>query len=531
METNTPTSLGILLKDATDNIALHDQADKIVSSEQTLHVQDMGNGLLFVYEQLRNVSENIENHLIFQSAIRRFYKRSLSFGFNKDPQGLAQELVIELTQAEYLKNDSTPLSKLAAIDTYINEHYRTYWYLIKHYKSVRPEIAQKWMLDILTVKTEQAFNNPVRLLSFAAFAYSHFSQLIKVSDFLVEGEKVDEADYSTVLYIAIHKALLKSNDANVRSGLFGLYGISNDNVEHLVEFNKKFDYLSSLKTTAKLSRTISRNGAPLRILRATFFSKNTQINGLRIDNRSHILGQVEAQITEEYGQVQKTVRAGVIKSIIFLLITKALIGLIVEIPYDLAVTGAIVVFPLVINLIFPPVFIAFTALTFKMPSNANKKAIVDYIETMLYQVGNEKPQLKYFQVSGRSYFFNVVYAIMFVGVFYLLAKELLFDLHFNIVQAFIFFGFLSTASFLGYRLTLQIKELEIVSRNQGFIALIRDFLYAPFIFVGRKISYRFARMNIIAQLLDIVIELPLKTVLRMMRQWSTFLNNKKDELL
>ncbi len=150
---------------------------------------------------------------------------------------------------------------------------------------------------------------------------------------------------------------------------------------------------------------------------------------------------------------------------------------------------------------------------------------------MLYQTGNEKPTLKLFQSTGRSYFFNTVYAIMFVGVFYLLAKELLFTLDFNIVQAFIFFVFLSTASFLGYRLTVQIKELEIVSRNQGFIALIRDFLYAPFIFVGRKISYRFARMNIIAQLLDIVIELPLKTVLRMLRQWSTFLNNKKDELL
>ncbi|TAL14471.1 hypothetical protein EPN95_02660 [Patescibacteria group bacterium] len=531
MDTNTPTSLGVLLKDATDNIALHDQVDKVVSSEQTLHVQDMGNGLLFVYEQLRNVSENIENHLIFQSAIRRFFKRSISFGFNKEPKGLAQELVIELTQAEYLKNDSTPLTKLSTIDDYIREHYETYWHIVKHYKSVRPEIAQKWTLDILTVKTEQSFNNPVRLLSFAAFTYSYFSELVNVHDFIVEGEKVHEADYSTLLYIAIHKSLLKSNDANVRSALFGLYGISNDDVEHLVEFNKKFDYLSSLKTTAKISRILSRNGAPLRILRATFFSKNKESHGARIENRSHILGQVEAQITEEYGQVQKTVRAGVIKSIIFLLITKALIGLIVEIPYDLAVTGAIVIFPLVINLIFPPLFIAFTALTFRMPSNANKKAIVDYIESMLYQTGHDKPALKFFASTGRSYFFNTVYAIMFIGVFYLLAKELLFNLHFNIVQALIFFAFLSTASFLGYRLTLQIKELEIVSRNQGFIALIRDFLYAPFIFVGRKISYRFARMNIIAQLLDIVIELPLKTVLRMMRQWSTFLNNKKDELL
>ncbi len=530
MDKNTPTNLGLLLRDATATIALHDQADKVVSNEQTLHVQDIGNGLLFVYEQLRNVSENIENHLLFQSAIRRFYKRTLSFGLIREPNDLAQELVIELTQAEYLKNDTTSLKKIKRINEYISEQYQIYWHIVKHFKSVKPETAQKWTLELLTVKTEQAFNNPVRMLSFAALAYSHFSQLLNVGDSIVDGERLDESDQATVLYIAIHKALLKSNDANVRSGLIGLYGISNDDINNLVEFNKKFDRLVSLKTTAKVSRLVSRNGAPLRILQATFFRKNSDPNPLRIENRSHILGMVEAQISEEYAQVQRNVRMGVIKSIIFLLITKALIGLTVEIPYDLAITGGIVVLPLVINLAFPPVFIAITALTFKMPSVANKKANVDYIESMLYHTGNDVPPLKQFQSSGRSYFFNTVYAAMFLTAFYLVAKQLM-DLGFNVVQGFVFFVFLSTASFLGYRLTVQIKELEIVSRNQGFITLIRDFLYAPFIFVGRKISYRFAKMNIVAQLLDIVIELPLKTVLRLMRQWTTFLNNKKDELL
>ncbi len=530
MDKNAPTSLGILLKDAIDNIALHDHADKAVKNEQTVHVQNMGNGLLFVYEQLRNVSENIENHLVLQSAIRRFYKRNISFGFNKPPQNLANELIIELTQAEYLENDSTPLSKVTMIEGFIKDYYDTYWTLTKRFRSVKPEVAQKWTLDILTVKTEQVFNNPVRLLSFAALAYSHFSQLVNVADFVVDGEKVDEADHAVVLYIAIHKSLLKSNDANVRSGLFGLYGIANDDITNLVEFNKKFDAISNLKTTAKVSRIISRNGAPLRVLQATFFKKNSDIHSLNLHNKSHLLGQVEAQITEEYGQVQRTVRSGVIKSIIFLLITKALIGLLIEIPYDVAVIGYIEVLPLVINLAFPPLFIALTALTFKMPSNANKKAIVDYIEAMLYDNGGDTPQLKFVNKVGRSFIFNAVYAIMFVGVFYLVAQQLI-SLEFNIVQGLIFFLFLSTASFLGYRLTQQIRELEIVSRNQGFITLIRDFLYAPFIFVGQKISYRFAKMNIIAQLLDIIIELPLKTVLRLLRQWSAFLNSKKDELL
>lgn len=530
MEKNRLTDLGILLKDALSNIAAHDQYDASVKKESTLHAPDMGNGLLFAYEQLRNVSENIENHLLLQSAILRFYKRNLSFGLRKVPSELAQELVIELTQAEYLKNDETSMSKIALIDSYIAEQYESYWKILKRDKSVRPEIAQKWILDILTVKTEQVFNNPIRLLSFAAVAYAHFDALLTTRDYVVDGEVVDAADETILLYVSIHKALLKSNDANIRNAIVDLYGIKDSDIVHFIQINKKLDALSNLKTTAKLSRIVSKNGAALRILQASFFKRTTDPLGVSISNESHVLAHVEIQVNEEYRQVQRTVRQGVVKSIIFLLITKALIGLVIEIPYDLFLTGSIIVLPLAVNLLFPPLFIAITALTFRMPSGVNKKAIVNYVQSMLYQSADEKPQLKYQPSTKPSYFFNTVYTVMFIGVFYLVA-QLLIKLEFNVVQAIIFFVFLSTASFLGYRLTLHIRELELVTRNQGFIMLIRDFLYAPFIFVGRKISYRFARMNIIAQLLDIVIELPLKTVLRLMRQWSTFLNNKKDELL
>jgi len=529
MEKNL-TDLGALLQDATAHIAAYDKTAGHVPNEEMLHVPGTGNGILFAYEQLRNVSENIENHLLFQSAIARFYKRNLSFGIHKTPDQLAQELVIELTQAEYLENDTTPMSKLALIDRYIAEHYSTYWKLLRHDKKIKPETAQKWTLNLLTVRTEQVFNNPIRVMSFAAFAYTHFNQLITVADFVVEGEKIDEVDHPAILYIAIHKALLKSNEANIRSGLFSLYNIPDHDISALADFNKKVDTLTSLKTTAKISRLVSRNGAPLRVLQASFFKKDSDGHSVQVDNKSHVLGKVEAQVGEEYAQVRRNVNRGIVKSIVFLLITKALIGLVVEIPYDLAVTGVIVLMPLIINLAFPPVFIAITALTFKMPSETNKKAIVDYVESMLYKSDHRKPQLRYSTPAGRSYFFDTVYVIMFLVVFYFVADRLAI-LHFNIVQGIIFFVFLSTASFLGYRLTVQIKELEIISRSQGFITLIRDFLYAPFIFVGQKISYRFARMNIIAQILDIVIELPLKSVLRLLRQWSTFLNNKKDELL
>jgi len=98
------------------------------------------------------------------------------------------------------------------------------------------------------------------------------------------------------------------------------------------------------------------------------------------------------------------------------------------------------------------------------------------------------------------------------------------------VQAVIFFVFLSTASFLGFRLSTMVRELEVLS-STNTLSAIRDFFYLPFILVGQWLSSKYARINAVAFVLDIAIELPLKTVLRLIRQWARFINEKHDQLL
>lgn len=381
------------------------------------------------------------------------------------------------------------------------------------------------------VKSEQLFHDPMRILAFAHVAQSHFAMHIHVSEQIVDSEKISTEDYSKLLYIGIHRALLKSDDANIRSALADLYGIAIDDVLAFTAFNLQYDTLSQTKTATKIARIISKNGAPLRMIRATFFEKEVMVDAATLQQPTKVQSLLAVQIDDEYAAVKRRLNAGVIKSILFLLITKALIGVLIEIPYDVVVYGTILVLPLAINLFFPPLFIAITALTFKLPTTTNKLALEEYVESMLFTNERSTPlRINTMKPTGKSYAFNVLYVLMFVAVFYLVADRLV-ALQFNIVQGVIFFAFLSTASFLGYRLTLQVKELEIVTTSQGVVSLIRDFLYAPFIFVGQRISYRFAKMNIIAQILDMAIELPLKTMLRLTRQWTVFLNNKKDELL
>ncbi len=530
MSTEKLTDLGEMLQRAVTNVKLYTQHKAREKHVDPIHVPNVGGMLSAAYEQLRNASENIEDHLLFQRAILRFYKRNLSFISHKKREGLGYELVVELTQAEYLKNDSVTKETVAALDEVINELYTTYWILTDKTHRVPRAKAQRWVLELLSVRSEQVFNNPIRILSFAHVAHTHFLPLLDVKQYIAEGEHIAEVDHQKLLYIAIHRALLKSDEANIRNALLDLYSISPRDTVNFITFNENFDQLAGSKTLVKLARILNRNGAPLRVLRTTFLEKGDEDLAPVLASRSKALSAVDAQIELEYKQLKKRLRVGVIRSIIFLFLTKAIVGLLIEIPYDLLVHGAIVIIPLVINLIFPPLFIAVSGLTLKHPTEANKQAVTDYIESMLYQDSTTPLTVKTSQSSGRAYVFNTVYVAMFIIVFALVAERLIW-LEFNVVQGIIFFVFLSTASFLGYRLSLQVKELEIVSASQGLIALIRDFLYAPFIFFGRKISYRFSRMNIVAQILDTMIELPLKTILRLARQWMNFLNNKTEELL
>ena len=163
--------------------------------------------------------------------------------------------------------------------------------------------------------------------------------------------------------------------------------------------------------------------------------------------------------------------------------------------------------------------------TVVLPSTAG---LVDRMSQYLYGQ-DDRVVVQRSSNMGSSTAYNTAYAIFFLAVLGGVSW-LLFGIGFSLLHLLIFIVFLSTASFLGFRLSGMIRELEVVESSQSGITIVRDFLYMPFVVVGRWISEKYARVNVIASLLDMVIELPLKTVLRLIRQWSLFISAKKDEL-
>ena len=210
------------------------------------------------------------------------------------------------------------------------------------------------------------------------------------------------------------------------------------------------------------------------------------------------------------------------------MITKTLIGLAIEIPYDILVTGAVVVVPSVVNLFTPVVYLVILRLGFKLPGNTNAKAIRLYADDMLY--GDQNQPNLYPAVRNKNYpvSFSIAYGFMFLIVFALVIN-LLIILGFNLVNGLMFFVFLAAASFLGFRLSRIVRELELVTVRPGIITTLQELLFAPFTFLGKWISDKYQKVNIVALALDTFIELPLKTVLRLIRQWTGFLDHMKDQ--
>lgn len=502
--------------------ARRQQADlaRAHQAAEKLHVVGAGRALTSAYEQLRNAAEYTEEHLLLQRAVRRFYKRIFLTHNAADIHTSGDELITELTLAGYIANNTVPVALARDLSILAGEYYSAYSKL----HSATNDKADRWCVDVLAVEVEARLNDRALRDVFVQFAFEQFAKLID-GERLFKGEK--PAEYELALYAAVHRALLKSDDATIRWALLDRFQQSPNNLEGYQQVNEKVDQLLESKVTEKLARVVNRQGAALRVL-WRFLNDHEDAAEL-MAQPSKLLAAYEAQVAVEYDQINSRITRGIIKSVIFLIITKFLIGVAIEIPYDYLVHDEILWIPLVVNLLLPPIYMILLRFTLSLPSQANTDALVSQVEHMLYKDSSSQR----LRVSGQKQqygaAFNIAYGLMFVLIFGLATWGLV-SIGFSFVHLLIFFVFFSAASFLGFRLSRTIRELEAVDGEQSGVAMIRDLMYLPFVVVGQKLSEGYSRFNLVAIVLDMLIELPLKTVLRLVRQWGGFISSKKDDL-
>ena len=507
-----------------DQLSSSDSAE--TSSGPVYHVDGVGGNFYFAYEQLRNAAEYRERHLLLRGAIERFLVRHVDIS---NYRASATELITELTQAGYLPNHSVPISTLASMDD-MGAAYSNYFTAACRTGAEQPKVLKRWITQLMSVQLENLLVPTSRRLSpFISFAYGHYLQAIDFTS--IEGAGQPDRD-QTALYCAIHRTIFKSDIATTR-----FYALA-ANLQQLDKFapadfiaaNQLLDIQYQSPLTNRLGRVVNRYAAPIRILRELLVSAS--ISPEALVNREAILSKVRTICQQQYQLVEKTATNRLLRTIIFIFLTKVLIGIAIEVPYDLLVSQMIIWEPLVINIVFPPVYMMLIGLQASAPGRQNTEVIASYIDRIIYT--SEQPPITYklrrrVASSSLNNAFLSIYGLGFTLSFGLLIW-LLHKLGFNLVNGLIFFIFFSAVSFLGFRLRQAASELRILPERQNLLQILADFLSTPFVRVGHWLSDRYAKANIVTRLLDAAIEFPLKTSLRLVQQWVGFMRDKQEEL-
>lgn len=503
---------------------------------EKIRVNKMVSKLAFFYEKIRNTLDYGDEHLIRKNTIERILKRRLIE--NVTGSDISRFLINELIRGGYIEDDTLPETKIHEVAQVINKYIVLRNNIIDRFPQKTVMDLYKWSLGLMACEVEECLVDGHKVNAYIEGFYRSAENRVKLKDQKI----ISKRDLGLQMYIAIVRLLTKSDDAMLQYRLFKLYYPDWKTPEK--------DFIISIaRRSVKIRSTITEQlqhpmgkflqiqlrpyAVRFRILKYTIQDNFAEIEQI-LCNRDDFSSEVKKVCNGLYKKIRGKLRRSVIRSIVYIFITKMVLAFILEMPYDLYAIGHIDYIPLYINILFPPVLLFLITMTARVPSNKNTDSIITGINEIVYGDNAEKSICEIKRSYNRSgildNFFKGMYLVTFC-ISYGLIIWVLYKLNFNIVSGGLFLLFLSLVSYFGIRVRRLSKEFVVIARKENLLTFILDIFSYPIIRVGQWISDKSAKVNIFIFILDVIIEAPFKTLLEIFDQWSSFIKEKRDEIL
>lgn len=499
-------------------------AKAATGNQPTVGVSEGLGVLAFAYEKLRNSVEYREDHVLLRSAIKRILKRRLQPLWNYDP--LASALVRELIWARYLPNDAVPQEKVIAIEALLKKYAALYEAVAKRKNAAD---WQDWVLGIAACDIEQALVERRASYALAELMYQWLLERL-----VIHG--LDEHDRAVQLYLAVHRTLLKSDRTLLTYHLFLLNvpawkkmsesevsGAAND----IVGWREKIDVQLLHPKAQVLARAIKRYTPPFLAFDEVVRGNLATIEQ-RIEDWAFIRTKINEVCQRRYAALHGRVRTAIVRSMIYILITKMAMALILEVPFDSFMFGEVHWPQLATNVLAPPIFMAILGLSIRTPGERNTSVIEARVKHLLE--GDESTEAVYLDKAQRpmSAGYSVFYTLTNLVIFGIVAW-LLYSWHFSILGIGLFLFFMCVVIFFAYRVRQIAQEFSVVREKENAIEATMTFLTLPFLKIGHRLSAEFGKMNVFAFILDVLLEAPFKLMLDLAEHWMDFIRAKREE--
>lgn len=490
--------------------------------------------LAYAYEKVRNSIEFGEEHLLRRNAIERILRRRLMVE-NRHLVD-ARLLINELIRARYLPNDSLPATLVVIVQNYIDR----YLSLLEHLKLRRTDPddrrLMRWLISVASAEVEERLQPSTREDALVEVMYGTIRNNLVLPEDIPQGQEQD-----VLVYLAIHRALLKSDDATLRYHLFKWAYPNWEHPDHEITEEVRQNFPKLVATieerinhplTERLLVICRRYTIPFRVIADIFQGHTAEIRSVLVDHsacNTAASKAMDARLKSSGARLRRTT----VRSIIYVFITKMMLALAIEYPYELIFVKSGMLLSLYVNSIFHPIFMAFIGLSARVPGKDNTAMVVQAVQEIL---NPQQPR----QIFGkrlrprprsmaRKVILNFFYLVTFVITFGLMVWGLT-KLDFSWLSIVIFLFFLSAISFFGMRIRQVVQELTILDRRENLFLLLLSFFSLPILRVGQWLSKKVPKINLIIFILDFIIEAPFKIFVEAVEEWFSFLKEKREEI-
>ncbi|OGL88725.1 hypothetical protein A3I42_01690 [Candidatus Uhrbacteria bacterium RIFCSPLOWO2_02_FULL_49_11] len=499
--------------------------------ETVIHVDELVSRAAFLYEKIRNAVDYREDHLLRRGAIERMLKRLLVRGAKSE--AVAKPLVIELIRARYLNNDALPERIIGEVGV-ILERYIALWNAAPAEVQTNADLFS-WMLGVAAREVEEAVAPSPHIDKLVESMYRSLVAHIKLPS-----RMTDEREKNTQLFIAIHRALVQSDLPTIRYKLFAVYapGWKTINPEQIGSLGWNIASIAqaierdlSHPIGESFARHLKRDAAAFTVLHDIIEERPKEAAAV-LTNPLSLEDRVRRACQLRYKRAKEKLGRSAVRSIIFIFFTKMLLAIVLEIPYEIYLVKAFNPIPLLINVTIPPFLLFLVAATTKVPTKKNTEAIIATVRDLVEE-GRTMTPIEIRRLS------KPIFSSIMLGIAYLTLYGVTFGfiiwglrtLHFNIISGALFLLFLSLVSFFAIRIRQGVRRLVVIERKENVFTFLFDLFTIPVIRAGRWISIKSSNINIFVFILDFLIETPFKSLLDVTEEFTTFIKEKKEEVL
>lgn len=523
-----------LSKTVENLIAVFEQDHIQSQRESTVFVSRTVSALATLYEKARNAVEFRAEHLVRRAAIERIVKRHIMLGENAET--IAEHLSIELMWAKYIDSSLVNEQKSNELTTII----KRYLFIKQHVFGISGKnngISWSTMLGLASSEIDETIVSPQKRAALVNFVYQACRQRISIPH-------IEEKQHDIQIYIAIERSFAQADNALISYHLLRImypdwFTVTDDTIgNHVDTFIDQVHYIQEnlfLPVNAPIVRHLRTELPPFRLLRDLFLEqKETELRSI-IENTEKLDSVLEELANKRYHEIGTKVRRAVVRSIIYIFLTKMVFALALETPYDLFIAKKLDYIPLFINLLFPPALLYFVAGFIKIPGAENTKLLVAKTKDILHHFDEVKTSGKLYTgtIKNNRPILSAVFTIFYIAAFAIsfgIIAFILSKLHFNYVSQIIFIFFVALVSIFAYRIRQSAKEYEVEER-QGILEPLIDFFFLPILHAGDRLSKGIAKINFFMFLFDFVLEAPLKVIFGVVEEWIRFIRMKKEEIL